>query len=89
MSFSRWLDSVWYVYPTVKGRIDCWHAGDMGVPLQWTQEKTLSQFLDHVKEQLPNVSEEDIQELEDILKANFEEIMGIFLEYNKERENET
>ena len=83
MSYSRFLESQWYSYPTAIGCIEVWHAGDLDKDLHWSQEKTLEQFLAYVKEQLPDVSDEDMEELKDILEANTQDIMEVFMEYNK------
>lgn len=82
MSYSRWLESTWYVYPcTVAGRkcVECLRAGDWhNHQPRWTMDETLDEFLARAKSLLSQdeALEEDMEELKSILESNLEDILN-------------
>ena len=82
MSYSRWIESNWYVYPHVDGWIECDFAG--GPFLRWKPEMSYDEFKDIVREEITNVTER--HELYSILEENMDDIKHFFDEWKKEKE---
>lgn len=80
MSYSRWIGSKWYVYPSVYGWIECDFAG--GPFLRWTPDMSYDDFKAVVNEQIADA--EDREELFDILDENMEDIKHWFRKWRKE-----
>lgn len=75
MSYSRWLESNWYVFPSTAGTVEAWRAGD--TLLQWcTEQQTLEEFLAYAAVTITQdeQSEQDLLELRRILESNMEDI---------------
>jgi len=78
MSYSRWSNSDWYVYPTSRpGKdkeviVECWLA--RGPQFTWEPVyETLEVFMSEV-EAHEEVSEDQAKELRDILQRNEEDV---------------
>jgi len=75
MSYSRWLDSNWYVFPSTAGCIEAWRAGD--AMLQWFPEvQSLDDFLSLARASIrqDEFFETDILDLKRILEDNMDDI---------------
>jgi len=82
MSYSRWIDSKWYVYPSVREWIECDFAG--GPFLQWTPDMSYDDFKAVVNERIADA--EDRKDLFEILGENMEDIQKWFNVWAKEKQ---
>ncbi len=74
MSYSRWIDSKWYIFPSVDKRIETWRAGDSF--LFWLPSESYQDFLKKAESILQHDDEyeEDFEELKEILEENMDDI---------------
>lgn len=77
MSYSRWIDSKWYVYPA-DGFVSCNYSID--VWFEWRPGEAYEDFLCRVSSH-PGLPAEDVKELEEILSGNMEEISRFMEEW--------
>ena len=78
MSYSRWIDSKWYIFPSVEKKIEAWRAGDSF--LCWLPSESYQDFLKKAESTLQHDDEyeEDFKELKEILEENMDDINGWF-----------
>ena len=81
MSYSRWLESQWYVYPHSGGWIECDFAG--GPFLQWKPDVPYEDFKAVVQEKITDA--EAREELYEILDENMDAIQKYFDDFNEGR----
>lgn len=82
MSYSRWSNSKWYIFPHEFNYIAVWRAGDK--LLNWYPDETYEEFLKKAEETLTHDGEyaADFKEMKRILEENMDEIKGWFLEWS-------
>lgn len=83
MSYSRWVCSKWYIFPSVKKKIEAWRAGDRF--LCWLPNESYQDFLKKAEKSLQHDEEyeKDFEELKAILEKNMDEIQHYFKEWNE------
>ena len=74
MSYSRWLESKWYIFPCTDNTIVIWRAGEGDI--RWKKNETYEEIMERVKSTIQKDAEydDDIQELKEILEENREDI---------------
>lgn len=74
MSYSRWINSKWYIFPSTSKCIEVWRAGDEC--LNWQPTETYEQFLDKAANTLlhDKYYTEDFMTMKKILEKNIDDI---------------
>jgi hypothetical protein len=83
MSYSRWICSKWYIFPSVSKRIEVWRAGDDF--LAWEPNEKYEDFLQKAANTL-NHDEDytaDFLEMKEILEENMDDIQSWFKKWRQ------
>ena len=86
MSYCRWIESKWYVYPSTDGPIVIWRAGES--PVYW-RDGSLDEILAKVGAAVEHDGEfdSDMEDLREILQENMEDIQKYLKKCRETKEN--
>jgi len=86
MSYSRWLCSNWYIFPSVAKCIEVWRASDD--TLQWMPNESYEDFLKKAESTLRHDDSyaADFLEMKEILEENMDDIKHWFKEWRNSQE---